>query len=156
MNNTLIIFYWDVATSYGFSRVHFQAVLEGIPFENMSDVQEWEESVTSKLYSEYEFNVVFSHVIVKYGPTNNEPVKVHAYKEENLKLVVDKPKRKYTKRVKPVVEIPVPEVEPVKKYDEGNWWIEPDGTYHEVGWCGHNDFAYDYLEEHHRLYFEVI
>lgn len=107
----------------------------------MSDVQDWEENITPKLYSEYEFNVVFSHVIVKYGPTDNKPVEVHAYKEEKLKLVVDKPKKKYTKRVKPVVE------EPVKDYGEGNWWIETNGTYHEVGWCGHNEFAREYLEK---------
>lgn len=40
-------------------------------------------------------------------------------------------------------------------------WLQPDGTYHEVDWCGHAKWAQEYLEEHypyrehHDLYWKV-
>lgn len=34
-----------------------------------------------------------------------------------------------------------------KKFDNNYGWLEPDGTFHSVGWCDHQQFAWDTIQE---------
>ena len=79
--NTQITFYWPLLQDREFKQGVFQAVLPGKPFNSIYDAQEWEEERTPEIFDEYDFEIVFDHIILQYSPTDDDEQDAHIIDE---------------------------------------------------------------------------
>lgn len=85
--NTRVLFYWTSAANDGFYKTVFHTVLPGTPFESLDDVNEWEEQETDRIYREFDFHLVFDHVVLGYEETSKEPFDVEVLESTRGHLV---------------------------------------------------------------------
>ena len=69
--NTKLTFYCT-HTQYGnFEKIIFETILSGLPFESISDANEWlDDSKISEIYNDFDLSLVFDWVIINFQETN--------------------------------------------------------------------------------------
>lgn len=97
MKNTKITFYWTHKQQGDFEKIIFETIVEGTPFNNIQDVNDWDNDNTNYIFNKFGLELVFDHVIMDYKETDEDVKDVEIVKSIIGKLSFKEKKEKLQK-----------------------------------------------------------